>query len=60
VRVLGTLIAAKQARAAIERLLAVNHWPTDRALSLAVDRLVEIEEQAARAIQRAAGWWRSA
>ena len=59
-RVLDTLIAAKQARAAIERLLAVNDWPRDRALSLAVDRLVEIEEQAARAIERAAEWRRSA
>jgi hypothetical protein len=56
VTVLDTLTAARAARAAIERLLEINDWPTDRALSLAVDRLVEIEEQATRAIERAAEW----
>jgi hypothetical protein len=60
VRTLDTLAAAKQARAAIERLLAINDWPKDRALSLAIDRLILIEEQVARAIERVAEWRRSA
>lgn len=59
-RTLDTLAAAKQARAAIERLLAINDWPKDRALSLAIDRLILIEEQVARAIERVAEWRRSA
>ena len=58
-RVLDTLIAAKAARAAIERLLAINDFPSDRALSLAIDRLVVLEEQAAAAVRRAAEWRRT-
>ena len=49
-RVLDTLTAARQARIAIERLLALNDWPEDRALSLAIDRLLLLEEQAAAAV----------
>jgi hypothetical protein len=60
VRVLDTLVAAKQARAALERVLEINSWPQDRALSRAVDRLLELEEQAARAIERVAEWQRGA
>jgi hypothetical protein len=59
-RALDTLTAARQARIAIERLLAVNNWPEDRALSLARDRLLLLEEQAAAAVRRAAAWRRSA
>ena len=59
-RALDTLVAARQARAAIERLLAVNDWPEDRSLSLAIDRLILLEEQAAAAIHRVSSWRRSA
>jgi len=59
-RALDTLTAARQARAALERLLALNDWPEDRPLSLAIDRLLQLEEQAASAIHRATMWKRSA
>jgi len=59
-RALDTLTAARQARIAIERLLAVNDWPEDRALSLAIDRLLILEEQASEAIRRVVAWRRSA
>jgi len=37
--------AARDAKAAIERVLALLEWPGDeRALSLALDRLVRLEE----------------
>jgi hypothetical protein len=60
VRVLDTLVAAKQARMALERVLVVNDWPEDRALSLAIDRLVMLEEQASAALHRAVVLRRSA
>jgi hypothetical protein len=60
VRILDTYVAARTARAAIERLLEVNLWPQDRALVLAIDRLLLIEQQASRAIQQVAQWRRSA
>jgi hypothetical protein len=60
VRALDTLIAARQARASIERLLEVNDWPTDRSLSLAIDRLVLLEAQAAEACRRVDEWRRIA
>jgi hypothetical protein len=60
VRALDTLVAARQARAAIEHLLAINHWPHDRALSLAIDQLLILEEQATAAVRRVAEWRRSA
>jgi hypothetical protein len=56
VRAFDTLLAARQAKAALERLLAINDWPEDRALSLAIDRLVELDAQASAAIKRAAAW----
>jgi hypothetical protein len=59
-RGLDTFTAARQARIAIERLLALNDWPEDRALSLAIDRLLLLEEQAAAAVRRADAWRRSA
>jgi hypothetical protein len=60
VRALDTLVAARQARAAIERLLSLNAWPADRPLSLAIDRLLELEEQSAAAVHRVAALRRSA
>ena len=59
-RALDTFTAARPARIAIERLLAVNDWPKERALSLAIDRLVILEEQASEAIRRVVAWRRSA
>ena len=59
-RVLDTFTAARQARIAIERLLEVNNWPEDRALSLALDRLLLLEEEASEAIRRVKAWRRSA
>jgi hypothetical protein len=56
VRVLDTLIAARQAKAALERLLEINDWPPDRAISLAIDRLLELEAQASAAVRRASEW----
>jgi hypothetical protein len=38
--------AARKARGAIEDLLALLEWPDERALSLAIDRLLQIEERA--------------
>ena len=59
-RVLDTFAAARQARTAIERLLAVNDLPEDRALSLAIDRLLILEQEASEAIQRVVAWSQSA
>jgi hypothetical protein len=59
-RALDTLVAARQARAAIERLLEVNDWPDDPALHRAIDQTLIIEEQARAAIERAAAWRRTA
>jgi len=60
VRVLDTFTAARQARIAIERLLAVNDWPEDRALSSAIDRLLLLEEEASEAVRRAVACRRTA
>lgn len=53
-RALDVFVAARQARAGLEHLLELEGWPTDPALSLAIDRLVQIEEDAARTVLRAA------
>jgi hypothetical protein len=58
--VLDAFTAARQARNAIERLLAINDWPEDRALSLAVDRLLILEQQASETIRQFAAWRQSA
>jgi len=47
--------AARAARGAIENLLATLGWPADeRALSLAIDRCVQIEEDAPPGASKAA------
>jgi len=51
-RALRLLINARLARAALERLLEAEHWPADVALSRAVDRLIQLEEEAASASYR--------
>jgi hypothetical protein len=60
VRALDTLVAARQARAAIERLLEINSWPVDPVLGGAIDRLLILEEQAAAACRRITEWRRIA
>ena len=53
-RALSIFIAARQARASLEHLMELERWPTDPAISRAIDRLVQLEENAARTILRAA------
>jgi hypothetical protein len=54
VRALAVFIAARQARASLEHLMALEHWPTDPAISRAIDRLVQLEEESAHTILRGA------
>ena len=51
-RPLDILIAAKQARAAIERLLAVTGWGAESALSRALDAVLVAEDLAASALRK--------
>jgi hypothetical protein len=54
VRALRLLVNVRNARAALERVLADEHWPADRAMSLAIDRLLLLEDEAAALIAKAA------
>jgi hypothetical protein len=51
-RHLDILIAARQARAAIERLLDVTGWGHEPALSRALDAVVVAEDLAAAALRK--------
>jgi len=53
-RPLDRFIAARHDRALVERLLDLQDWPEDRALSLELDRLVAVEEEAAAQVSGSA------
>jgi len=51
-RALRVLANVRAAKASIEQLLADEHWPTDRTLSLTLDRLQVLKEQANETITK--------